>query len=90
MPLPNEYGDPYAVSATGTVVTGRGVVVGFLGSTSTSGTITLRDGTSGSPTPFLAATPVTAGQFLPIKAGFETGLHCTIGGTATGTFVVAR
>ena len=90
MPLPSEYGTPIAVSGTGTVMSGPGVVVGFLCSTSSSGTITLRDGTSGSPTPFVAATNMTAATFYPLKMAFATGLHCTIGGTCTGTFVIAN
>lgn len=90
MPLPNEYGDPIRVSATGTVISGPGVVVGVYCNSSTSGTVTLRDGTTGSPTPFVNALPVTAGAFYPLKMAFTTGLHFTLGGTADVTFVIAR
>ena len=90
MPLPTEFGDPIRVSATGTVMTGPGVVVGVVVNASTSGTLTLRDATSATGTPFVNALSVTAGSFVPLKIAFTTGLHLTLGGTGDVTFVIAR
>lgn len=91
MPLPSEYGDPIRISATATAISGPCVIVGVWCNSSTSGVISLRDGTSGTPTPFVNALTVAAGTFYPLKMACATGLHFTlVSGSADVTLVVAR
>lgn len=75
-------GTPVRVSATGAVLRTSGYLIGVLCNSSTSGTLTLRDDTAGSATPFANAIPMTAGAYIPIPAALANGLHATIGGTA--------
>ncbi len=53
-------GTPVRVSATGAVLRTSGYLIGVLCNSSTSGTLTLRDDTAGSATPFANAIPMTA------------------------------
>ena len=81
-------GTPIRVSATGTIATGQGSILGVLINSTTAGTITLYDATSASGTPFVSALATTAGAYIPIPATYAQGLHFVLGGTLDCTFFV--
>jgi hypothetical protein len=81
-------GTPTRISASGIVRTGFGNLVGVLVNSSTSGLLTLYDGTAASGTPFVNALALTAGDYRAIPANFGKGLYATIGGTADVTFFI--
>ena len=70
-------------NASTTVAVGA-VLLSFI--CSSTGSITITDSASGS---MLAATPVTAGGFLPILFECPIGATVTLSGGASGTLVVA-
>lgn len=72
-------------NAAGTLIaSGEGAVAlgGFV--CSTSGTLTLTEGSGGS---ILASTPVTAGVVLPLPVPCPKGCIYQLGGGASGTFL---
>lgn len=83
-----EYGDPYAITqASTTLNVTDGILVGILVSTSTSGVITITESRSGGRA-ICTAMPLTAGQFVPIKAKYIGALTLAGGGTFAATLVV--
>jgi hypothetical protein len=79
-----------ALSASGQVATGAGVLKGFYVGTSTSLTVKIWDNTAASGAVILETTaPLTAGTFHEVPAGFATGLFVTLGGTGTITVFYA-
>lgn len=65
-------------------------VIGFLCSTTSSGTVQLYDDTAtGTSTPITAAITVVAGQFYPVPAQTINGLYCVISGTCNITLFYA-
>lgn len=74
------------ITATGTVKAGGGVIGSVLCAASSSGTITIYDGTSTAGTKLCNAVPLTAGAYFPFPASVRVGIHAVIGGTADITF----
>ena len=74
------------VSASGTVKSTPGILLGFLCNSTTSGTIVLKDGGSSGTAMTGTITP-TAGQWYPLPVAFETDLYATIANTLNVTFV---
>lgn len=78
---------PLALSASGLVKTGPGLLKGIAIGSSTSLTLKLWDNTSAAGTVILETTAaITAPTFLQIPAAFSNGLFVTVGGA--GTFTV--
>lgn len=75
-----------AISASGQVATGAGVLKGFYVSTSTALTVKLWDNTAASGSVIVDTTAaLTAGTFHEVPAGFANGLYVTIGGAGAIT-----
>lgn len=72
------------ISASALVKTGSGIVCGILVNSHTSGTIKLWDNTSAATTVLANTITLAVGErWIPLFDGnFNTGLYCTIGGTA--------
>ena len=80
-------GTPVLISGTGDVVATRnGALVGFYVSSTTAGTIVLRQGGSGGTAISGTITPAVGWHDFP--AAFVAGLHATVGGTISVTFFV--
>jgi hypothetical protein len=77
---------PVRLTISGQVKSGAGTLGGFL--CTTTGTVTLYDGTDATGTAMVSSFPVTAGVFHPAPFSFGTGLYATLGGGAAGTFGV--
>jgi hypothetical protein len=80
----NEITSPKVVTASGALVAAGGALCGFM--PTTSGTIQL--GTTNGGSDILLATPVTAGQWVPLPFACPQGAFVTLAGGATGTFGV--
>jgi hypothetical protein len=82
-----ELGSPFRITATGAVgaTTGGGQLIGFYVSSTSSGTLVLRDGGSGGTQVSGTITPAVGFHRFPVSIG--TGLHATVGGTIDVTFV---
>ncbi len=75
------------ISATATIKSGNGRIGGWLVNASSSGTLTVYDGTSTGGRKLTNATPLTAGQFIPFPVSVQDGIHVVIGGTADITIL---
>ncbi len=76
-------------AAAATVKSVRGEFYGVLVNSSSSGTVTIRDGGSGGTTVFVSGT-VTAGQVITfggVGVLCKTDIHVTVGGTANVTIL---
>lgn len=83
-------GKPYPAIASGNVVVGRGVLVGFLCTSSTSGTVAAYDdAATGTNTKMIDTMSMTAGIFYPCYMEFFNGLNLVFGGTLKVTAVLA-
>lgn len=83
-----ECGDPYAITnASTTVPATDAVILGILVSTSTSGTLTITDRATART--ICSVMPLTAGQYIPIKARSIGALALTGGGTFAATLMLA-
>lgn len=77
---------PTTATASGLIKTGRGILRGVFCSSSTSGTLVIRDGIDGSGTVVVAQFSLTAGQtYMFPDMAFNTGLYITVGGTTAVT-----
>jgi hypothetical protein len=82
-------GGHHRLTATGTVKTRGGALLGFYVNSTTAGTLTLYDQTSAAaPQISGVITPAIGWHFLPVK--FATALHVVVGGTIDVTFVLLR
>jgi len=79
-----EGGNPKNITATGTVDTGGGTLLGFYVNSTTSGTLVLRDG--GASGTALSGTITPAVGFHRFPASYGTDLHATIANTLDVTF----
>jgi hypothetical protein len=84
-----EGGNYKNITATGSVTTLPGTLLGFFVNSSTAGTLVLRDGGAGGTVMGGTITPA-AGAFyrFPATVG-NLGLHATVGGTIDVTFFFA-
>lgn len=72
--------------AGGNVVNRSGVMLGYVCTSSTSGTLSLYDdAATGTSTPIIVGLPLVAGQWYPLPFCFSNGINAVVGGTATGT-----
>lgn len=85
--LTSNFGTARNMTATGTVKSVSGVLLGFYVNSTSAGTIVLRDGGGSGVTLTGTITPAVGWHALPL--GYSTDLHATIGGTLNVTFVVA-
>lgn len=83
------YGLPFALSATGLVYTGQGIVSGIVVSSHTNGTLKLWDNTSAATTVLIDTFtfPAASGVYSFFGAKFHTGLFATVGGTLDATLI---
>lgn len=79
-----EGGNALLVTATGTVDTGSGNLLGFYVNSTTSGTLVLRDG--GASGTALSGTITPAVGFHRFPCGYGTDLHVTVANTISVTF----
>lgn len=77
-----EVGLPKNITATGQVYTGRCQLLGFMCSSSTSGTVKLWDNTSAAGTVIVDTVAVAAGTYYKVPSICINGIYATIGGTA--------
>jgi hypothetical protein len=84
--LTAEFGHPKNMTATGTVATGAGRLLGFYVNSTSSGTVVLRDGGASGTVLCGTITPVIGFHRFP--ATFGTDLHFTEGGTIDITFFI--
>lgn len=85
MPNPvTETGTYKNMTETATVRTGASQLLGFLCATTTSGTVVIYDNTSAA-TPITGTITLTAGQWYPVPATCQTGIHVVIANTANIT-----
>lgn len=78
-----------AITATTTINTGTGCLLGFLITSATTGTIAITDGV----TTIMPASPsltIAVPQFIPLPANYNTNLVFTITGTAQVTVIWAN
>ncbi|WP_250518606.1 hypothetical protein [Caballeronia sp. ATUFL_M1_KS5A] len=81
-------GVPFAANATVNKVPGA-TLIGIVAAASTSGTIAIYDSNATSTAvPLLAATPLVAGQFLPLYLACSQGHYIVVGGTLSATAIV--
>jgi hypothetical protein len=81
---------PVNLTASGLVKNAPGKLRGILINSTSSGTIILRDGTSGSGTAINGTLTPAAGQFIDFGEDgidFSQGIYATIGGTLNATFL---
>jgi len=86
-----EFGRPYTVTATGAVYPRRGMVLGYVVTTSASLTLRLHDNASAaSGTEVLPTTPAftAGGTFYRLPVSLANGLYATVGGTGSVTFYI--
>lgn len=83
---PNTRATVTRLTATATLKTTRGKLVGFFVSSTTAGTIVLHDATAAT-NQFTGTITPAAGAWYPLPVPFRTGLHAVIGGTLDVTFV---
>lgn len=81
-----QYGTPKRLTATGTVKSDMGRVVGFYVASTTAGTLVFRDG--GASGTQISGTITPAAGFHAWPGSFVTDLHVTVGGTIDVTFFV--
>lgn len=80
-----EAGTPVNLTASGVVCSTAGNLIGFYVNSTSSGTIVIRDGASGSST-VVSGTITPAVGFHRFPAGFGSGCYATLGGTINVTF----
>ena len=73
-------------TATGTVKSTPGILLGFLCNSTSSGTIVIRDG-GGSGTAITGTITPSAGSWYNLPVAFNTDLHITIANTLNVTMV---
>ena len=73
------------MTATGTVDTTPGVLLGFYVNSTTGGTVVLRDG--GASGTVITGTITPAIGWHPLPVGYNTDLHATVANTLNVTFV---
>ena len=84
------FGAPTPISATGAVKNIGGALLGFLCTSSSSGTLALYDNpTAASGNNIIPTMNLVAGTYYPFPAKFGSGLWAVIGGTAGVTFILA-
>lgn len=83
----NGFGTAINATASGTIHTGPGRLLGFYVNSTSSGTVVLRDGGTGGRV--LCGTITPAVGWHPFPAAFSKDLHFTEGGTLDATFFVA-
>ena len=84
-----EVGTPVRITGSGIIARGPCQLLGIVVNSTSSGTITLYDGTNTSlANPFAAITP-TVNVYTRIPAACSVGLYCTVGGTLNATFFIA-
>lgn len=83
---PNTRATATRLTATGTIKTGRGKLVGFFVSSTTTGTLVLYDATSAT-NQFTGTITPAAGAWYPLPVPFRVGLHAVIANTLDVTFV---
>ena len=74
------------VTATATIDTTPGVLIGFYVNSTTGGTLVLRDG--GASGTVMTGTITPAIGWHPLPVGYNTSLHATVANTLNVTFVV--
>ena len=90
MQLMQQAGLPYLVTASGNVIVGKGVIVGFFCTTSSSGTAAIYDDAStGTTLKIVDTVSLTAGTFYPLSILVTQGVNIVVGGTLKGTLVFA-
>lgn len=80
----NIFGNPVRLTSTGAISSISGKLVGFYVSSTTSGTIVLRDGGASGTQISGTITPAVGWHFFP--AGINTSAHATIANTLDVTF----
>lgn len=83
-----EAGNPKNMTATGTVCSTGGALLGFYVNSTSSGTIVLKDG--GSSGTALSGTITPAVGFHRFPSTFGTSLHATVGGTLDVSFFYVK
>jgi hypothetical protein len=84
-----QFGKPFVASASGSILTTGGNILGFICASSSSGTLALYDNASaGSGNNILTTMNLVAGTYYPFPAKFGAGLYATFGGTASVTFLL--
>ena len=84
-----KFGAPLVASASGVLKPIGGSILGFLCTSSSSGTLALYDNpTAGSGNNILPTMNLVAGTFYPFPAKYGSGLYATFGGTASVTFLL--
>lgn len=79
-----EGGNPKLLTETGTVDTGAGTLLGFYVSSTSSGTIVLKDG--GASGTAISGTITPAVGFHRFPASYGSSLHATLANTISVTF----
>lgn len=85
--IANSFGAPKRVTATGTLNSGMGRLIGFYVASTTTGTIVLRDG--GASGTQISGTITPAAGWHAFPATYATDLHVTIANTIDVTFFVS-
>ena len=80
-------GTPKLITATGTIKSTGGTLLGYFVSSTTSGTIVLRDG-GASGTAISGTITPSANVFYEFPATFAIDLHVTVANTIAVTFFV--
>jgi hypothetical protein len=84
-PGTNEGYNAKVISSTTTVNNNFGALCGIFVATTTSGTITVYDGTSTAGTIIIPTFTPAAATFYPLPANYGTGLHIVIANTISCT-----
>jgi hypothetical protein len=78
---------PLRLSASGTICQERGLIGGFL--CTTSGTLQITDGVNAGGADIISSIPVSAGVYYPLGIRCKNGAWAVLGTGAIGTFTVA-
>ena len=78
------------LSASALIASGKGKLLGIFVASSAAATVKLWDQTSAATPVIVNTFTAVAGTFYPIPAAFDTGLYCTIVGTADMTVFWTR
>jgi hypothetical protein len=81
----SNFGTAKLLSATGTVKSAEGRLLGFYVASTSSGTLVLKDGGASGTALTGTITPAVGWHALPLSYG--TDLHVTVSGTISVTFV---
>lgn len=84
--LPPAVGTYTAITATATINTGSGALLGFLVTSATTATIAITDGAN-TIMPASPSLTIATPTFIPLPAAYNTNLVFTITGTAQVTVI---